>query len=82
MLLEVENQRLEGDLEESRREVQKNKKELQVLQARLKDAVTWDEHCSIAGKLRRYPSNLTLLNKTEYLSITAALLFQRENKKL
>uniref|UniRef100_A0A3P8QQA3 Uncharacterized protein n=1 Tax=Astatotilapia calliptera TaxID=8154 RepID=A0A3P8QQA3_ASTCA len=53
MLLEVENQRLEGDLEESRREVQKNKKELQVLQARLKDAVTWDEHCSIAGKLRR-----------------------------
>ncbi|XP_063324754.1 centrosomal protein of 89 kDa isoform X1 [Pelmatolapia mariae] len=53
MLLEAENQRLEGDLEESKREVQKNKKELQVLQARLKDAVTWDEHCSIAGKLRR-----------------------------
>uniref|UniRef100_A0A3Q4GJ88 Centrosomal protein 89 n=1 Tax=Neolamprologus brichardi TaxID=32507 RepID=A0A3Q4GJ88_NEOBR len=53
MLLEVENQRLEGDLEESRRELQKNKRDLQVLQARLKDAVTWDEHCSIAGKLRR-----------------------------
>lgn len=53
MLLEAEKQRLEEDLEESRRELQKNIREVQVLQARLKDAITWDEHCNIAGKLRR-----------------------------
>ncbi|XP_062246109.1 centrosomal protein of 89 kDa [Platichthys flesus] len=52
MMLEAENQRSQEELEESRREVQKNTRQVQVLQARLKDAVTWDEHCSIAGKLR------------------------------
>ncbi|XP_030581559.1 centrosomal protein of 89 kDa [Archocentrus centrarchus] len=65
MLLEVENKRLQEDLEESRREVQKNMKELQVLQARLKDAVTWDEHCSIAGKLRRQLELQEIRNKSE-----------------
>ncbi|CAB1445394.1 unnamed protein product, partial [Pleuronectes platessa] len=52
MMLEAENQRSQEELEESRREAQKNTRQVQVLQARLKDAVTWDEHCSIAGKLR------------------------------
>lgn len=38
MLLEAEKQRLQEDLEKSRGEQQKNMRELQVLQARLKDA--------------------------------------------
>lgn len=54
MLLEAEKQHLHQELEESRRELQKNVREVQVLQARLKDSVTWDEHCNISGKLRRY----------------------------
>lgn len=58
MLLEAEKQRLQEDLEKSRGEQQKNMRELQVLQARLKDAITWDEHCNIAGKLRRYCCNV------------------------
>lgn len=53
MLLEAEKQRLQEDLEDSRREAQKNTREVQVLQSRLKDAVTWEEHCSISGKLKR-----------------------------
>ncbi|XP_035538101.1 centrosomal protein of 89 kDa [Morone saxatilis] len=53
MLLEAEKQRLQDDLEETRREVQKNVREVQVLQAQLKDAITWDEHCDLVGKLRR-----------------------------
>ncbi|KAM9860591.1 centrosomal protein of 89 kDa [Aulostomus maculatus] len=53
MLLEAEKQHLQEDLEESRREAGKNLRELQILQARLKDAVTWDEHCNITGKLRQ-----------------------------
>lgn len=53
MLLEAEMQRLQEDLEESKKEAQKHAKRVQVLQANLKDAVTWDEHCSITGKLRR-----------------------------
>uniref|UniRef100_A0A8D3C3K5 Centrosomal protein 89 n=1 Tax=Scophthalmus maximus TaxID=52904 RepID=A0A8D3C3K5_SCOMX len=47
MLLEAENQRLQEDLEESRREAQKNTRQIQDLQARLKNAITWDEHCNI-----------------------------------
>lgn len=83
MLLEVENQRLQEDLQESRKEVQKNTKELQVLQTRLKDAVTWDEHCGIAGKLRRCLYNLhVLLKKDELISSTANVLFWWKKKKL
>jgi len=59
MLLEAEKQRLQEVQEESRKELQKNGREAQVLQARLKDAVTWDEHCNIAGKLRRYGDNVS-----------------------
>lgn len=54
MLLEEEKQQLQEELEKTKREAQENKREVQVLQARLKDSITWDEHCSIAGKLRRY----------------------------
>lgn len=53
MMLEEEKERLQEDLEGSRRDLQKRTKEAELLQARLKDVVTWDEHCSIAGKLRR-----------------------------
>lgn len=59
MLLEAERQRLQEDLEESRRELQKHVREVQVLQSRLKDAVTWDEHCSMDSKLRRYGCNVS-----------------------
>ncbi|XP_067351132.1 centrosomal protein of 89 kDa isoform X2 [Channa argus] len=65
MLLEVEKQSLQEDLEESRREVQKNMREVQVLQGRLKDAITWDEHCSIAGKLRKQLEQQESRNKSE-----------------
>lgn len=58
MLLEAEKQRLQEDLEKSTGEAQKNMREVHVLQARLKDAITWDEHCGIAGKLRRYHYNV------------------------
>lgn len=53
MLLEEEKQQLQEELEKTKREAQENKREVQVLQAHLKDSITWDEHCSIAGKLRR-----------------------------
>ncbi|XP_077480958.1 centrosomal protein of 89 kDa [Stigmatopora argus] len=53
MLLENENQRLKEDAEKSRREASQSQKETLALRAGLKDAVTWEEHCSIAGKLRR-----------------------------
>lgn len=63
MLLEAEKLRLQEELEESSRELQKHMKEVQSLQARLKDAVTLDEHCNIAGKLRRY---YILFNHTSF----------------
>ncbi|XP_055363358.1 centrosomal protein of 89 kDa isoform X2 [Betta splendens] len=65
ILLEEEKQHLQEDLEESRREVQKNMREIQVLQARLKDAVTWDEHCCITGKLRRQLEQQESRSKSE-----------------
>ncbi|XP_077570285.1 centrosomal protein of 89 kDa [Stigmatopora nigra] len=53
MLLENENQRLQEDVEKYRKEASQSQKEAIALRAGLKDAVTWEEHCSIAGKLRR-----------------------------
>lgn len=53
MLLEEEKQQLQEELEKTKREAQENKRAVQVLQARLQDSITWDEHCSIAGKLQR-----------------------------
>lgn len=65
MLLEAEKQRLEEDLEESRREAQKNMRDVKVLQAQLKDAITWDEHCNIVGKLRRQLEQQESRNKSD-----------------
>lgn len=54
MLLEEEKLQLQEELGKTRKEAQETRGEVHALQARLKDSVTWDEHCSIAGKLRRY----------------------------
>uniref|UniRef100_A0A672HP45 Centrosomal protein 89 n=1 Tax=Salarias fasciatus TaxID=181472 RepID=A0A672HP45_SALFA len=54
LMLEADNLRLQEELEDSRRGAQSHTRDVQGLQARLKDAVSWDEHCSIAGKLRRF----------------------------
>ncbi|XP_040921892.1 centrosomal protein of 89 kDa [Toxotes jaculatrix] len=83
MLLEAEKQQLQEDLEESRREVQKNMREAQVMQARLKDAVTWDEHCTIAGKLRgqlEQQQNRSKREADELLLRVSSL--QEENRRL
>lgn len=53
MLLEEANHRLEEELVKSREEAKTNVKEVQVLQTRLRDAVTQEEHCSITENLRR-----------------------------
>ncbi|XP_061819427.1 centrosomal protein of 89 kDa-like [Nerophis lumbriciformis] len=53
MLMEAENQRLQEELDGSRREEQSQKKEVLRLRGLLKDAVAWEEHCNIAGRLRR-----------------------------
>uniref|UniRef100_A0A3B3ZWA0 Centrosomal protein 89 n=1 Tax=Periophthalmus magnuspinnatus TaxID=409849 RepID=A0A3B3ZWA0_9GOBI len=56
MFCEAEKQRLEDELEASKGEAQKNKRNAQALQDRLKDSVTWNEHCNITGKLRWFVS--------------------------
>ncbi|KAM4744668.1 centrosomal protein of 89 kDa isoform 3-T3 [Anableps anableps] len=83
MMLEEEKERLQKDLEESRRDLQKNMKEVQLLQARLKDVVTWDEHCSITGKLRRQLEEQESRNKSdkEQLLLKMSSL-QEENRSL
>ncbi|XP_049458276.1 centrosomal protein of 89 kDa isoform X1 [Epinephelus fuscoguttatus] len=83
MLLEAEKQRLQEDLEESRREVQKNEKEVQVLQACLKDAITWEEHCNITGKLRRQLEQQEGRNRSEMDELLLRLSsLQEENRSL
>uniref|UniRef100_A0A4W6G0V7 Centrosomal protein 89 n=1 Tax=Lates calcarifer TaxID=8187 RepID=A0A4W6G0V7_LATCA len=83
MLLEAEKQRLQEDLEESRREVQKNMREVQVLQACLKDAITWDEHCNIAGKLRRQLEQQESTSKREMDELLLRVSsLQEENRSL
>uniref|UniRef100_UPI0037E7A0F6 centrosomal protein of 89 kDa n=1 Tax=Semicossyphus pulcher TaxID=241346 RepID=UPI0037E7A0F6 len=83
MLLEAEKQCLQDDLEESRRELQKNVREVQVLQARLKDSVSWDEHCNIAGKLRRQLEQQESRNKSEMEDLLVRLSsLQEENRSL
>lgn len=54
LLLEEEKQQLQEELEKTKKETQETKREMNILQARLKDCLTWDEHCRIAGNLRRY----------------------------
>ncbi|GLD55590.1 centrosomal protein of 89 kDa isoform X3 [Lates japonicus] len=83
MLLEAEKQCLQEDLEESRREVQKNMREVQVLQACLKDAITWDEHCNIAGKLRRQLEQQESRSKREMDELLLRVSsLQEENRSL
>ncbi|XP_008296140.1 centrosomal protein of 89 kDa [Stegastes partitus] len=83
MLLEVEKQRLLEELEESRREMRKHTKEVEVVQARLKDAVTWDEHCNIAGKLRRQLEQQENSNKREMDELLLRVSsLQEENRSL
>ncbi|XP_029284322.1 centrosomal protein of 89 kDa isoform X2 [Cottoperca gobio] len=83
ILLEVEKQRLQEGLQESRREAQNNGKELQILQVRLKDAITWDEHCNIAGKLRRQSEQQDSKNKSETDELLIRLsTLQEENRSL
>ncbi|XP_072237115.1 centrosomal protein of 89 kDa [Leuresthes tenuis] len=83
MLLEAEKQHLQEDLEESRREGQKHAKEVQLLQARLKDAITWDEHCSIAGKLRRQLEQQESRNNSEIDELLLKVSsLQEENRSL
>lgn len=53
MLLEEAKQRLEEELEKSREEAKTNVKEVQVLRAHLRDAVTKEEHCNVTETLRR-----------------------------
>uniref|UniRef100_A0A3P8VGB9 Centrosomal protein 89 n=1 Tax=Cynoglossus semilaevis TaxID=244447 RepID=A0A3P8VGB9_CYNSE len=72
MLLEAENQGLNKELEGSRTEVEKITRQLQVLQARLQDAVSFDEHCNITGKLRGQLEQL----ESSYKSETDKLLLQ------
>ncbi|KAI4830251.1 hypothetical protein KUCAC02_001895 [Chaenocephalus aceratus] len=83
MLIEAEKQSLQEELEESRREALKNGREVQVLQARLKDAITWDEHCGIAGKLRRQLEQQESKNKSEMDDFLIRLSsLQEENRIL
>nr|XP_040020116.1 centrosomal protein of 89 kDa isoform X1 [Gasterosteus aculeatus aculeatus] len=83
MLLEAERQRLQEDLEESRRELQKHVREVQVLQSRLKDAVTWDEHCSMDSKLRRQLEQQEIRNRSETDDLHLRLSsLQEENRRL
>ncbi|XP_078140421.1 centrosomal protein of 89 kDa [Centroberyx gerrardi] len=90
MLLEVEKQHLQEELDERRREVQENRREVQenmrevqALQARLKDAVTWDEHCDIVSKLRRQleQEEARKRNEVEELHLRVSSL-QEENRSL
>lgn len=53
ILLEEEKKRLEEALQRSREEAQTQAKEVQALRARLRDAVSPEEHCNITENLRR-----------------------------
>ncbi|KAM9366162.1 centrosomal protein of 89 kDa [Symphorus nematophorus] len=83
MLLEAEKQHLQEELDKSRGEVQKHMRDIQVLQARLKDAITWDEHCNVAGKLRRQLEQQESRNKSETDELLLRLSsLQEENRSL
>lgn len=52
MLLEEEKKRSEEELERSREEAQAEAKEVQALRARLRDAVSQEEHRNVTQDLR------------------------------
>ncbi|XP_028258606.1 centrosomal protein of 89 kDa isoform X2 [Parambassis ranga] len=83
MLLEAEKQSLQEELEATRRVVQKNVKEVRVLEASLKEAVSWDEHCNITAKLTRQleQQESKYKSETEELLLRASSL-QEENRSL
>ncbi|XP_028333070.1 centrosomal protein of 89 kDa isoform X2 [Gouania willdenowi] len=83
MLLEAEKQQIQEELEESRREVQRYVKENKVLQTRLKDTISWEEHCSTTDKLRRQleqQQSSSQMEKDELFGRVSRL--QEENKRL
>lgn len=53
MLLEEEKKRLEEGLERSREEARASGEDVRVLRARLRDAVSQEDHCNITDNLRR-----------------------------
>ncbi|XP_061621163.1 centrosomal protein of 89 kDa isoform X1 [Phyllopteryx taeniolatus] len=65
ILLEAENQRLREEADKSRREARESEREALAQRTRLKDAITWEEHCSIAVKLRRQLEQEQSRNKNE-----------------
>nr|XP_057944791.1 centrosomal protein of 89 kDa isoform X3 [Doryrhamphus excisus] len=81
MLLEAENQRLQDDLEESREEAHQNKKQVLSLRAHLKDAVTWEEHFNIAGRLRRQLELEQSRNKSEVDEVHAQMSSLQEHNR-
>ena len=54
MLSEEEKRKLEADLEQSHRELSSLQAKHRVVSASLENAVSWDEHCHLTGKLKRY----------------------------
>ncbi|XP_029954166.1 centrosomal protein of 89 kDa isoform X2 [Salarias fasciatus] len=83
LMLEADNLRLQEELEDSRRGAQSHTRDVQGLQARLKDAVSWDEHCSIAGKLRRELQEQERRSRTEAEeALLRASALQDENRSL
>ncbi|XP_038126918.1 centrosomal protein of 89 kDa isoform X1 [Cyprinodon tularosa] len=83
MMLEDEKERLQEELEESRWDLQKQKKEVHLQRAGLKDAVTWDEHCSITGKLRRQLEEQESSSRSEKEQLLLKMSsLQEENRSL
>ncbi|XP_077419256.1 centrosomal protein of 89 kDa isoform X2 [Vanacampus margaritifer] len=79
MLLEAENQRLQEEVDKSRREARQSEREVLTLKTRLEDAVTWEEHCSIAGKLRRQLEQEQSRNRSE---VEEAHVLRHQNQSL
>ncbi|XP_019731922.1 centrosomal protein of 89 kDa isoform X2 [Hippocampus comes] len=79
MLLEADNQRLQEEVDESRREARQSEREVLTLRNRLQDAVTWDEHCSISGKLRRQLEQEQSKNRSE---VDEAQVLRHQNQSL
>ncbi|XP_077376253.1 centrosomal protein of 89 kDa isoform X2 [Festucalex cinctus] len=79
MLLETENQRLQEDVDTCKREARQSEREAHTLKTRLEDAVTWEEHCSIAGKLRRQLEHEQSRNRSE---VDEAHVLRHKNQSL
>ncbi|KAG9341991.1 hypothetical protein JZ751_018309, partial [Albula glossodonta] len=83
MLLEAEKQSLQEELSEARRELQAL--QAQHLQARstLENAVSWEEHCAITGKLKRQLEQEEQRKKNEVEDLLSRVsTLQTEKKSL